>query len=338
MDLQQFRERLATEVEPSGDSDSWMVAYDYWLDRDELELAAAAINRAFGLKPHDAAIRAARRATLDELAVEEWGFTFRYIPEGGFLMGADDGDEDERPVHAVDTGGCWLADATVTWAQYCELLAWRPPPAGDPVEDPEGRLAFFFLHEMNKIRRQYCGSTHDGEPTYDRKPMVAVSWSEALDLADALSERSSDAIYDLPTEAEWEKAARGGLIGKRFPWGDEPPSDATCQFDRERPELEELRKYPANDYGLYEMAGGVWEWTLDPYDAWAYQRETEPDSDQQHQHVLRGGAWTDCAEALRVSFRMSSDSNSWRDEAWGGHRSPNIGFRLCRRRRNAPKR
>src|SRR5262249_18647072 len=144
----------------------------------------------------------------------------------------------------------------------------------------------FHLYEENKIRLQYCedqttrargwhshapGQTwRQGNQTqtsqelfgvpersdpgapwqYDTKPMVAGAWQEAQELADLLS--TGDVRYALPTEAQWEKGARGGLIGARHAWGDEPPSADNCDFDRWHEfSIHPMMTFPPNGYGLY---------------------------------------------------------------------------------------
>ncbi|HEU5098845.1 MAG TPA: SUMF1/EgtB/PvdO family nonheme iron enzyme [Roseiflexaceae bacterium] len=157
---------------------------------------------------------------------------------------------------------------------------------------------------------------------YDQKPMVAVAWEEAVALGERIS--TSQITYRLPTEAEWEKAARGGLIDASYRWGDEPPSAERCDFDRfEQFSIRRMRAFPPNEYGLYAMSGSVWEWTADWYDATYYSesppiKPTGPANGEER--VLRGGSWADCADALRVSFRMSCRISA----------APTIGVRLCR--------
>jgi formylglycine-generating enzyme required for sulfatase activity len=226
----------------------------------------------------------------------------------------------------------------------------------------------FHLFQANKIRLQYCEDAtarardwhahapeHDwrkGEETvssrvlfgtpqrddpnrpwgYDQKPMVSVSWHDAEELCTRIT--SGSIAYRLPTEAEWEKAARGGLIGRRYPWGDEPPDETRCDFDRfDRFSIRPMRRFSPNDYGLYAMSGGVWEWTSDWYDA-EYYRESPPEDPRGPAEgtakVLRGGSWADCAEAVTVSFRMAREGSSWKTGTWGQHLAPNIGFRICR--------
>jgi formylglycine-generating enzyme required for sulfatase activity len=263
------------------------------------------------------------------------------------------------------------ADA-VERAAYCRLMGYRPPPDGCPpgeLSRPPGEFdrALFHLHQGNKIRLQSCedrttrardwhahippreapadrgvaprnpfGTPSRDDPEapwgYDLKPMVCVSWQEAEELGRHLS--TSTVRYRLPTEAEWEKGARAGLIDSPYPWGDAPPDASRCDFDRfDHFAVLPMRTFPPNGYGLYAMSGGVWEWTADWYDASSYA--TSPARDptgppEGHSRVLRGGSWADCADAVTVSFRMARESRSWRDGTWGQHLAPNLGFRLCR--------
>jgi formylglycine-generating enzyme required for sulfatase activity len=279
-------------------------------------------------------------------------------------MGADDGDPDEQPVHPVELGAFWITDVPITWAAYHALIGWPPPPNGGPPSKPtkKGRLdeAVFSVYNDGKIRRQYCetetvaardwhahapdaewlsngrvvparalfGDVARGDAsrpwTYDQKPMVAVRWNQAVALGKALS--GDRVTYRLPTEAEWEKAARGGLVGCPYPWGSAPPTPALCDVDRFSAfSIRPPRSFPPNGYGLFGMSGGVREWTGDGYDARYYAESPRADPGgpaTAKQRVLRGGSWADCAWAARVSFRMGSPPDLRGD--------PTIGFRLCR--------
>jgi formylglycine-generating enzyme required for sulfatase activity len=236
-------------------------------------------------------------------------------------------------------------------------------------EPPKFRADFFALHQENKIRLQYCEdkttracdwhahepdqvwTNSDGRKTtsrevfgrvpredgslpwaYNQKPMVAVSWQEAEELCATLS--NEKVTYRLPTEAEWEKAARGGLIGAPYPWGHTPPNTACCDYGRfDDFAIQPCRRFQPNCYGLYAMSGCVWEWTADWYDAEQYNHSARRDPlgpPTGKEKVVRGGSWADCASAVSVSFRASRTAGHWRDGGWAGHMTANIGFRIAR--------
>jgi formylglycine-generating enzyme required for sulfatase activity len=367
---------ITVQFEPEGDP--WLLLQiGRELEADgNLEGAATVYDRAFGLAPQEEEIRQARQSALEGLAVAEHGILFRYVPYGSFLMGRIDGEPDERPWHPVWLSAFWMSETPISWEAYCRLMDWEPPPTSFPRnrEPPEGDFdrQGFHLYEANKIRLQYCedqttrardwhshapgqlwrqgnqtrtaqevmGAPERTDPNaaweYATKPMVAVGWQEATELADRLS--TAAVRYALPTEAQWEKAARGGLIGARHAWGDARPSADLCDFDRFRDfSILPMKTFAANGYGLYAVNGCVWEWTRDWYDRDFYRQS--PDNDPEgpprgEEKVLRGGSWADCGDVLTVSFRMSRGSRSWREANWGDHLAPNIGFRLCRFLRN----
>lgn len=363
---------IAVEFEPEGNAwPLFEIASEAEAEGD-LTSAATVYDRAFGLAPEADEIGQARMRVLDQLAVVEHGICFRYIPEGVFLMGSPIGESDEQPWHPVWLSAYWMSETPISWATYCHLMDWLPPPEGCPREWGRGSQEFdrtrFHLMEANKIRLQYCedqttraqdwhshavgqtrqsgGQTHTaqalfGTPeredpeaawAYNTKPMVAVAWREAEELCEHLS--ISQVRYALPTEAQWEKAARGGRIGTRYAWGNEPPSHDRCDFERFAGfSISPMTTFPPNSYGLYAVNGGVWEWTQDWYDRDYYRHSPSADPqgpDSGQEKVLRGGSWADCADVVTVSFRMSRPSSSWRSGSWGGHLSPTIGFRLCR--------
>jgi formylglycine-generating enzyme required for sulfatase activity len=310
-----------------------------------LEGAAAVYDRAYGLEPTAEKIRQARAALLDRLAVREHGLVFRYVPGGPFLMGNPDGEEDEKPWHPVWLSPYWLSETPISWADFCRLMAWMVPPHGGPQGAWPTGVNYLLMHE-NQLRSYFCKhcdasslqerrrlwSARRPGDRYDTKPMVAIGWQGAEELAQQMSK--GQVLYTLPTEAQWEKAARGGLIGARHAWGNDPPTADNCDFNHFYAyEIRPSKTFASNGYGLYAMNGGVWEWTADWYDHDYYRHTADHDPrgpDSGEEKVLRGGSWADCADVVTVSFRMSRHSSHWRADRMGGHYTPTLGFRLCR--------
>jgi serine/threonine-protein kinase len=215
-------------------------------------------------------------------------------------MGSNDGDEDERPVHTVTLDDFYMDQFEVTNGQYATCV-----DAGicDPTTDT---TAF----ESSYSRRVYYGN-----PAYLDFPVIYANWYEAKDYCEWRGAR-------LPTEAEWEKAARGGLIGKSYPWGNESPicevgAQNGAKFDDNEDcndtDTTQVGSYGPNSYGLYDMAGNVWEWVSDFYDEgyYASSSATNPTGpDEGSFIVLRGGSWNDHIDLLRVSDRRYNEPNS----------------------------
>jgi sulfatase modifying factor 1 len=341
--------------------------------RGDLESAAALLDAT--AREERARVIEPLRRVLDALAVTEHGIVFRYVPAGRFTMGSVDGDPDEAPLHEVVLPGFWMSDVPLSWSVCARLLGWPEPPARpneDAIAAVRAALSgratagstFNDLLDF-KIRLQYCENdtvracdwhAHDpaqvwtrdgiarevfgapersssGPYRYDKKPMVSVEWAFADFIARKIS--SDTTQYRLPTEAEWERAARGCFASAPYPWGASEPDATKADFERFTEfSILESRTFPPNDYGLFAMAGGVWEWCADDYDAAYYARSPRetplcrlPDTVVRREHVLRGGSWADCAEAIRTSFRSSSLRGA----------SPNIGFRLVRLPRDSTR-
>lgn len=347
-------ERFLASWGPEGDPGEALVAADWFLERGDKPLAAAALDRGYGLDPHESGLAARRQKVLDALAIEEHGLRFRYVPAGTFVMGSPDGDPDERPTHPVRLPAYHVADVPITWAAYRQLMG-DPLPAEPPKRTPfragSNDHIRWTMCDDNVVPRStsatgWAWSTRDLWPpmrtdahpshpdrpeAFDTKPMVGATYDDATALGKALS--TPGVTYRLPTEAEWEKAARGGLIGRSWSWGDERPTDDRC--DCNHPELmmvRDPRALPANGYGLHGMCGGVWEWTSDPYWSLAYRHGHHGDvavPDRFPARAIRGGSWADCGYMTRVSARSSTPlAEQGRVTARGQSRT--LGFRLFR--------
>ena len=206
---------------------------------------------------------------------------FLGIPAGWFGMGWDDGLPDARPRHPVWVDGFELGRTPVTNAEFGEFLddARAAPPSfwTDPrFSDPE-------------------------------QPVVGVTWTDAVAFCDWLS-RTRGRPHRLPREAEWERAARGGLDGARYPWGDEPPGRWFGDGRGPLPAPPRVGREPVNGFGLTDLAGVVHEWCLDWYAADAYRAEpvrAPVGPLDGSRRVSRGGAWRHQEPWSPVAHRSS---------------------------------
>jgi formylglycine-generating enzyme required for sulfatase activity len=169
------------------------------------------------------------------------------VPAGSFTMGADSGGEpDEWPAHVVTLPAFYLDETEVTNEAYEKCVAAGTCPPPDPQSAP----------------RNGVGS--DRRFRHPRQPVSAIAWESARAYCHFVGKR-------LPTEAEFEKAARG-TDGRTYPWGNTPPGRERAVF--QSMVTEDVGTHPQGDgpYGHHDLAGNVWEWMEDPYDPFAYRR------------------------------------------------------------------
>lgn len=207
------------------------------------------------------------------------------IPAGDFLMGSDKGQDCERPIHRVRIDSFLLAETQVTNEQYGRFLratSSTPPP---------------FWNDQNF--------------NHPRQPVVGVSWHDAARYCEWLTAESGRR-FRLPTEAEWECAARGGLKQKQFPWGDEPPQTLPNYSTRWQTGPEPVAQYAPSAYGLYDIGDNVHEWCSDWYDPnyYAISPERNPQGPEQSplnpaRKSSRGGSWRHHIKVARCSARSS---------------------------------
>jgi formylglycine-generating enzyme required for sulfatase activity len=200
---------------------------------------------------------------------------------GWFSMGSDRGQDVEAPVHGVRVDAFGLAATQVTVAEYGVFLS------------ATGREAPPFWS--------------DASFNHPQQPVVAVSWFEAVAYCEWLSQETGN-CYRLPTEAEWEFAARGGLEGALFPWGDESPLARPMYSARWKHGPEPVGRSLPNGFGLYDMCENVHEWCSDWFDAAYYAVSPEvnpPGPEGGERKASRGGSWRHQIKISRCSARSS---------------------------------
>jgi formylglycine-generating enzyme required for sulfatase activity len=250
------------------------------------------------------------------------------VPAGPFVMGSDDGAADERPTHTVDVDAFAIGVHPVTNAEYARFVRetrYREPRVGDlPLVVRAGGAD----REVQFRAAAGLYTWRSMEPPQDRlsHPVTLVRWDDANAYCRWLS-RVLGRVVRLPTEAEWEKAARGGLERQPFPWGRGlDPERANFLSDpahKNNHGTTPCRTYSANGYGLFDMAGNVWEWVADWYDAEYYTRSPQSNPTgpaDGHLRIVRGGGWLAAdASMLTCSHRHRVPPDTY---------SYSIGFRV----------
>ena len=207
------------------------------------------------------------------------------IPAAWFLMGSNSGQDSERPIHRVWVDSFLLAATQVTNAEYGRFLratAALPPPFWSDPNFSEPRL-----------------------------PVTGVSWHESVRYCEWLTSETGHA-YRLPTEAEWEHAARASLEQKDFPWGNDPPQSLPDYATRWHHGPEPVALYAPNAFGLYNMCDNVHEWCSDWYDPNYYAISPDPNPQGPDESSMkparkssRGGSWRHHIKVSRCSARSS---------------------------------
>jgi len=220
------------------------------------------------------------------------------IPASEFLMGNSPSEEDsstfEVPVHQVCLNAFYMGEKEVTVGQ------WRMF-----IEDTS------YNWDRWSLLKKYAPG--------DDFPILFITWDDAQAFCRWISMKEGKR-YRLPTEAEWEKAARGGLQGKKYPWGDNPPDGTQCNYADKNTDFPWSDKtvndgyaytapvgsFPPNGYGLYDMAGNAWEWCQDWFD-WDYYKGSplkNPSGPSSGiDRVMRGGSWCNNASIISCAFR-----------------------------------
>ena len=233
------------------------------------------------------------------------------IPAGPFTMGSNDGSEDERPAHTVTLEAFEIDRQQVTNAEFARFLERHG------AIDAHGRR--YFDWDDNDARIHRIDGVWRADKGFEDHPVVEASWLGALAYCQSLAKR-------LPTEAEWEKAARG-TDARRYPWGDAMPTAAHARFSGGWNDTVPVTNYAAHPspYGVLGMAGNAWHWVSRAYRPYPYRSDDgREDRTPGAVRATRGGGHSSQAEQLRTTERGRTLS---RAPAAGHH---NIGFRCAR--------
>jgi len=243
---------------------------------------------------------------MEKTKILQDGKKMLLIPQGSYRMGSDNGYHEEKPVHEVSVAAFYMDETPVTNAEfkkYCDSVG-RGYPGSPRWKD----MPNYFLD-------------------FPDHPVINISWGEAAAYAKWAGKR-------LPTEEEWEWAARGGLDGAKYPWGDEEPTGALANYADKNSEFSwrdsfqndgykytsPVGKYAPNGYGLYDMAGNVFEWVEDWFFAYSdHVHDTEVFKDGWGgSRVCRGGCYHSVPYDLRAARRR---------QILGGGANSSVGFR-----------
>jgi len=260
------------------------------------------------------------------------------VPGGSFSMG-DPGEADNRPVHTVTVNDFLMGKYEVTQGQYFQVTGKRPGnfytnPDDEsedgwmklPVEKVSWYDALVFCNKLsireglNPVYR-IKGRTNPNDwgniPTANNK-----EWNEVVMVGGADG-------YRLPTEAEWEYAARGGGLSKSFRYaGSNTPDSVAWYYDNSDSRVREAGKKPPNELDLYDMSGNVMEWCWDWFNRYSSGSKNNPtgphtahDSVQTQKKVIRGGGWSGAVQFCRVTYRRFNDPS---------YDGVDLGFRVVR--------
>ncbi len=228
---------------------------------------------------------------------DEFGIRMALVPAGPFQMGSEQGISDELPVHTVELGDYYVDVTEVTNASFAAFLNAQG-------NQSEGGVTWLNAGDYARIH-QVSGEWQP-DASYADHPVVEVSWYGAKAYCAWRGAR-------LPSEAEWEKAARGGLEGKLYPWGDENPlcqpgASNGAQFADCGGQTVAVGSYAPNRYGLFDMVGNVREWVSSLYQSYPFDpRDGREDLSASGNRVVQGGGWYNDTGYLRIANRYNID-------------------------------
>ena len=258
---------------------------------------------------------------------------FALIPQGAFTMGDSLDGLSDAPTRTVTLDAFYMGKYEVTKAEWDEVRTWGlsngysdlAAGSGKASNHPVQTITWYMMVKWCNARSQKEGLT---PAYYTNDAQTTIYKTGSVNVTNAQVKWSASG-YRLPTEAEWEKAARGGLSGKRFPWGDTIShsqanyyASSSISYDSSgsvnnyhptyatgsMPYTSPVGAFAANGYGLFDMAGNVWERCWDWYGTYAAGSQTNPrGTTSGTSRVCRGGGWNDNAADSRVAYRIHRD-------------------------------
>jgi len=214
-----------------------------------------------------------------------------FVKGGSFKMGSNNGYADEKPIHIVSLSNFYIGKYEITVGEYKEFCK----QTNYAFPSKPGKQWF---DEHNKVREWVWR---------DNNPIVNVTWYDAMEYCKWLSEKTGDE-YTLPTEAQWEYAAKGGNKGHNLKYSGSNNIDDVAWYDETTYERgpRAVGTLKANELGIFDMSGNAFEWCLDIYGHYNSKNRKDPQGAQNGPYkVIRGGAWYYIDEFCRVSQRDS---------------------------------
>jgi formylglycine-generating enzyme required for sulfatase activity len=287
------------------------------------------------VSPPPPVVRAVPQPPTDWLTLTQpFPLALRRIPAGEFLMGSADSDKKaqpyEKPQHRVFVSEFYLVKTPITvaqWAAFVQATQYKT------TAEQQGSGFAWTGSKWEEVRgANWQAPRGPGSDVKAKQahPVTQISWDDAcefcrwLNTTPALKSLPSGFQFCLPTEAEWEKAARGA-DGRIYPWGDAAPDATYCNIGMNVEDTTPVERYsPKGDspFGLQDMAGNVWEWCQSKYKPYPYKPDDgrEVIDQSNDARVVRGGSWGDDSGLARAACRYGS----FPDDRYDG-----FGFRIC---------
>jgi formylglycine-generating enzyme required for sulfatase activity len=251
------------------------------------------------------------------------GIDLVYVRGGSFEMGSEKGESDEKPVHIITLSNYFIGKYEVTVGQFRKFIAATGYKTSADINGGSYLWNGSQWKLQPGINWEYDALGFKRPETEENHPVIHVSWTDALEYTKWLSSVTGKA-FRLPTEAEWEFAARGGMSSNGYTFaGSNDINQVAWSLDNKSNQTFPVGKKQPNELGIYDMTGNVWEWCNDWYDADYYAKSpsTNPQGSKSGLFkVIRGGSWGGLSNFNRVTFRY---------RYFPGNRGKFNGFRIA---------